>query len=102
MRNRDNEPHLISRRQEAPSGAPEGQGESSPGQRSAATAALGNRPPPTTPSFRSPPRPPAGGRGGLRKEGVVGGGRLPRAAVAALLCPGLLSPCPSGAPDGAS
>jgi hypothetical protein len=30
------------------------------------------------------------------------GGWLPRAAVAALLCPGLFSPCPSGAADGAS
>src|ERR1041385_176083 len=29
------------------------------------------------------------------------GGWLPRAAVAALLCPGLFSPCPSGAADGA-
>ena len=34
-------------------------------------------------------------RGGPWKEGVVGGGRLPRAAVAALLCLGyfLLAPC---------
>ena len=32
-------------------------------------------------------------------KGVGVGGWLPRAAVAALLCPGLSSPCPSGAAD---
>ena len=43
-----NDAHILDRHQEAPSAAPEGQGESSPGQRSAATAALGKRPPPTS------------------------------------------------------
>jgi hypothetical protein len=35
-------------------------------------------------------------------RGIGVGGWLPRAAVAALLCPGLFSPCPSGAADRAS
>jgi len=54
------------------------------------------------PSFHGPPRQPAGWRGGPWKQGDVVRGRLPRAAFAALFCPGLLSPCPSGAADGAS
>ncbi len=54
------------------------------------------------PSFHGPPRQPTGWRGGPWKEGVVVTGRLPRAAVAALLCPGLFSACPSGAANGAS
>jgi len=41
-------------------------------------------------------------QGRPRSEGLRLGLRLPRAAVAALLCPGLFSPCPSGAADGAS
>ena len=61
---------IISRHQEAPSAAPEGQGESSPGQKSPANAALGNRPLPTSPSFHGPPRQPAGWRGGPWKEGI--------------------------------
>src|SRR5207249_3263515 len=56
--------------QEAPSAAPEGQGESSPGQKSAANAALGNRPLTTTPTFHGPPRQPAGWRGGPWKVGI--------------------------------
>ena len=69
-RNRANEPNILNRHQEAPSSAPEGQRENSPGQRSAATAALGNRPLTTTPSFHGPPRQPAGWRGGPWKEGI--------------------------------
>src|SRR6266496_3920201 len=60
----------YSRHQEAPSVAPEGQGENSPGQRSAATAALGNRTLTTTPSFHGAPRQPAGWRGAPWKEGI--------------------------------
>jgi len=51
------------------------------------------------PLFPGPPRQPAGWRGGPWKEVVVVG-RFPRAAVAALLCPGLPSPCPYGAANG--
>src|SRR5206468_4148522 len=69
-RNRANESHIVSRHQEAPSAAPEGRGESSPGQRSAATAALSNPPPIPTPLFVVRRADPPGRHDGPRRGGI--------------------------------
>jgi len=73
---------IISRHQEAPSAAPEGQGENSPGQRSAATAALGNRPTNANPSFLGLPcRRCRVGTEDQEKRGIFFIAPLPRAAL---------------------
>ena len=85
---------LISsaRHQEAPSAAPEGQGENSPGQRSAATAALGNQPPKFYPSPPFPRCRPSGRHRGKGGEGDIHGCSVTQGGAALALGYSLIVP----------